>query len=293
MALADEAAIVQMVLRFQRAEATDHEVYRRMAARQKDGKNKAVLERIADDEKEHAAIWKRYSGRDVGPDRLKVFWCTILGILLGYTFIIKFMERGEEGTVEEYAALAGYAPETARIIEQEKRHETELQDMLDEERLRYVGSMVLGLNDALVELTGTIAGLTFALANNSLVALAGIITGVSATLSMAASNYLAERADGKEDAFKSCLYTGIAYLITVVCLVAPYLLFPADMYMAALGTMLLVVIAIIFAFNFYISVAKSLDFWKRFREMACISLGVALISFGIGLAAKKFLNIDV
>ena len=48
--------------------------------------------------------------------------------------------------------------------------------------------MVLGLNDALVELTGTIAGLTFVLTNTTLIAMAGIITGIAATLSMAASN---------------------------------------------------------------------------------------------------------
>lgn len=57
--------------------------------------------------------------------------------------------------------------------------------------------------------------------------------------------------------------------------------------------MLLVVILIIFFFNYYISVAKDLPFAKRFAEMAGISLGVALISFFIGLAVKAWLGIDV
>ncbi|MEG2082956.1 MAG: rubrerythrin family protein, partial [Oscillospiraceae bacterium] len=74
-------------------------------------------------------------------------------------------------------------PEAAQISHEEEIHENALIEMLDEERLQYVGSMVLGLNDALVELTGTIAGMTFALMNTRLVALSGIITGVSATLS--------------------------------------------------------------------------------------------------------------
>ena len=112
-------------------------------------------------------------------------------------------------------------PEARAILADERRHEAELTEMLDEERLQYVGSMVLGLNDALVELTGAIAGVTFALANTRLVALTGIITGISATLSMAASNYLAERANGNANAIKSSLYTGIAYLITVALLVLP------------------------------------------------------------------------
>ena len=143
--------------------------------------------------------------------------------------------------------------------------------MLDEERLQYVGSMVLGLNDALVELTGAIAGVTFALANTRLVALTGLITGISATLSMAASNYLAERANGNANAIKSSLYTGIAYLITVALLVLPYLLFPVHMYVAAFVAMIIIVILIIIFFNYYISVAKDEPFLRRFGEMAAIS----------------------
>lgn len=285
--------IMKITLRFQRAEETDHIVYSHMAAAEKDPHNKEVLTHIANDEKEHAGMWKRYTGRDVGPKRLKVIFYTVLGYLLGYTFVIKIMEKAEDATAKEYATLSRDVPEVAQIIAQEEAHEEALQNMLDEERLRYVGAMVLGLNDALVELTGTIAGLTLAMADNRMVAMAGIITGIAATLSMAASNYLAERADGKADAFKSSLYTGIAYLITVVFLVMPYLLYPRDMYIPALVTMLGVVILIIFLFNYYISVAKSLPFAQRFAEMACISLSVAAISFVIGLVAKQFLGVDV
>jgi len=151
----------------------------------------------------------------------------------------------------------------------------------------------LGLNDALVELTGTIAGLTFALASNRLVALSGIITGVSATLSMAASNYLAQRAEGNGEALKSSAYTGVAYLITVVLIVLPYLLLPNDWYVAAFVIMISAVVLVILFFNYYISVAQDLPFWKRFGEMVVISLGVAALSFAIGLLAKSILGIEV
>lgn len=214
-------------------------------------------------------------------------------MVLGYTFVIKLMENGEVVVADQYRRLIDEIPEMKDIMEQEEAHEYQLHDMLNEERLQYVGAMVLGLNDALVELTGTIAGLTFALGNNRVVALAGIITGVSATLSMAASNYLAERADGNPNAFKSCLYTGVAYLVTVILLVLPYLLYPTHMIMPALGTMIAVVILIILFFNYYISVAKSLPFLRRFGEMLAISLGVAVISFLIGLAAKGLLGVEL
>ncbi len=281
------------LLRYQREEVTGQIMYQILADSEKNGENKQILHRIAEDEREHARVWGKYTGVTVKPNHVHIFFYTILNFFLGFTFVLKRMELDEQLTAHEYESLVNEIPEMATIIRQENAHEDQLQAMLDEERLQYVGAMVLGLNDALVELTGTIAGLTLALGNNRLVALAGIITGISATLSMAASNYLAERADGNDNAFKSSMYTGIAYLITVVCLVLPYLLFPEHMYLPALFTMLGVVILIIFFFNYYISIAKVLPFWRRFGEMACISLGVAVISFCIGLLAKHLLGVDV
>ena len=153
--------------------------------------------------------------------------------------------------------------------------------------------MVLGLSDALVELTGTLAGLTFALRDTRLVALSGLITGVSATLSMASSEYLSAKSDGRNDALKSCSYTGIAYLITVAAMILPYLLLPSALYGAALAIMLTVVVFEIAMFSYYISVTQELKFRSRFVEMAGISLGVALLAFVIGLLAKQLLGVDV
>jgi VIT1/CCC1 family predicted Fe2+/Mn2+ transporter len=97
--------------------------------------------------------------------------------------------------------------------------------LLDEELLRYAGSIVLGLNDALVELTGALAGFTLALQNTRLIALTGLITGVAAALSMAASEYLSTRSEGGgRSPLRASLYTGTAYIITVFLLILPYLL---------------------------------------------------------------------
>ena len=227
------------------------------------------------------------------PKWLKVWFYTIISFVLGYTFAIKIMEKGEKVAQSNYADLVEEVPEAEMILKEEAEHEEALISMLDEDRLQYVGSMVLGLNDALVELTGTLAGLSFALQNNRIVALSGLITGISATLSMASSEYLSARSEGNTDAVKSALYTGIMYIFAVVCLVLPYLLYPAGQFLGALLTMLLVVIAIIFAFTYYISVAKDLPFKKRFLEMAGISLSVAVLSFLVGFLVKHLLGIDV
>ena len=183
--------------------------------------------------------------------------------------------------------------ESAAIREQEKEHEQALLGMLDEERLQYVGSMVLGLNDALVELTGSLAGFAFALQNTRLIALSGLIVGVSATFSMASSEFLAARSEGRSDALKSCSYTGIAYLVTVIFLILPYLLFETAQFLPALVCMLLIVVLIIAGFTYYTSVAQDQPFKSRFAEMAGISIGVAVLSFIVGILAKKFLGVDL
>lgn len=282
-----------LLLKYQKDEETAAVLYKRIAARQKNENDVIILSKIASEEKEHANVWKGYTGAEVKPDKLKIFIYTIFSYVFGYTFTVKLMENSEYKSIEVYTVIANEIPEAVDIIKQEKEHERLLSDMLDEERLQYVGAIVLGLNDALVELTGAIAGLTFALASSRLVALSGIVIGISAALSMAASNFLAERADGNPKAFKASVYTGVAYLITVILLVLPYLLFPDNMYGAAFAVMIVVVMGIIFFFNYYISVAKNLPFFKRFAEMALISIGVAVIAFVIGLLAKYFLNVNV
>jgi VIT1/CCC1 family predicted Fe2+/Mn2+ transporter len=110
---------------------------------------------------------------------------------------------------------------------------------------------------------------------------------------MASSEYLSARSEGDSNAAKSALYTGVMYIFAVILLVLPYIAFPSNQYVFALITMLLVVVIIILAFTYYISVAKDLPFKKRFLEMATISLSVAGLSFIVGILVKQFLGIDV
>jgi VIT1/CCC1 family predicted Fe2+/Mn2+ transporter len=152
--------------------------------------------------------------------------------------------------------------------------------------------VVLGLNDALVELTGALAGFTFALQNTKLIALTGSIMGFAAALSMAASEYLSTKAEETEKSpLKASAYTGAAYIVTVVALILPYLLLPN--LFACLGCSLAIAIAVIAAFNYYISVAKDQRFSARFFEMAGLSLVVAALSFGIGFLMRTFLGIEI
>ena len=254
--------------------------------------NARIIEQIAEDELRHYNSWKKYTNQDVQPRWFYVWFYYVISVLFGFTFGIKLMERGEESAQKNYAAVSHAIPEAETLQHEDDVHEEQLINMLDEERLRYAGSIVLGLNDALVELTGALAGLTLALQDVKLIALSGLITGIAASMSMAASEYLSTRAEEtSKHPVRAAIYTGIAYIITVALLVLPYLLF--DNYILDLIITLTIAVVIIAVFNYYISVAKGESFRARFLEMAGLSLTVAIISFVIGYFIRLWLGIEV
>ncbi|NLI25564.1 MAG: rubrerythrin family protein [Bacteroidales bacterium] len=284
--------ILEVIKRAQKNEITEYHVYSMLARHIKDPANASVLRNIAEDEKKHYNFWMRFTGIDQSPSRitiLKYYW---IARIFGITFGIKLMEKNEEKAEEVYGKVAGIIPEAMAIAAEEDSHEHQLIALIKEEKLQYVGSVVLGLNDALVELTGSLAGFTFALQNNRIIALAGLITGIAAAFSMAASEYLSNKAENAgEKAGKAALYTGIAYIFTVLLLILPFLLLSTPI--ISLIITLTTAVIIIWLFNYYLSVATDIPFRKRFLEMTFVSLGVAALSFGIGFALKTLMGIDI
>ena len=274
-------------------ELTESAIYCRLANMQKDGNNRRILEQIGRDESAHAEIISELLGENGTINKLMVARVVFNAHVFGLTFALKLMEKGENSASKTYKNIQQDYPKLAKIAEDEERHEAELLGILNDERLNNMGSIVLGLNDALVELTGALAGFTFALSDPVRIAKTGLITGLAAAMSMAASAFLSARADSQANdetgenstgAGKAALYTGIAYVITVFLLIAPYLVFSNVTY--ALVAMLICALGIIAFFNFYLSVARDTSFKRGFFEMAGISTAVALISYGIGYLLK-------
>jgi len=281
-----------IILGFQKCEITEYHIYRKLAERIRHTENRKILNSIADDELRHYDIWKKFTGTDVKPRRFRVWKYVLISRLLGLSFGLRLMEKGEENAQKSYQNLNLNTEEILRIIDDEEKHEEEVLGMLDEDFLQYTSSMVLGLNDALVELTGALAGFTLALQNSKLIALVGLVTGIAASLSMASSEYLSTKSEaGPKNPFKAALYTGIAYILTVFILICPFLILTG--YFSALVVTMAAAVLIICIFNFYISVAKELSFKKQFFEMAGLSLGVASLSFLIGHLLRTFLKVDI
>lgn len=285
-------SIREQILQSQKNEIAEYHIYSRLSRSIKKKENSELLQRIADDEHRHYEFWCQYTGKDVRPNRWKIFAFFWIAKIFGLTFGIKLMERGEEQAQINYSEIISQIPEAENVVKDEESHERELIGLINEERLNYVGSIVLGLNDALMELTGALAGLSLALRNTKLIALTGLITGIAASLSMAASEYLSTKSEGREtSALKSAFYTGTAYIATVILLIFPYLLFAH--YLVSLGVTLGIAVLVIYFFNYYISIAKDYSFRKRFVEMASLSLGVAFLSFGIGYLIRVLLGVEV
>lgn len=291
--MAYSADIQKILLRIQQSEMTETAAYHAMADAIKDEHNREALTRVADEIASQAKALETYTNKQLAADERKVKRYARMARIFGFTFAAKLMDRRKIKFVNHSKKLLSEMPEVEKMQADEQKRDDELFALLNEKRLSYVGAMILGMNDAIVEITGTLAGLTLAMQNTRLIALSGLITGVAATLSMAASEYLAERSDGKGDAAKSGLMTGGAYFITVVILLLPYLILDDKMYLLAMGIMLVLVVLILAGFNFYTSVARDVSFGKNFGQMCAISLGVAALSFVLGYAVRTFLGVDV
>jgi VIT1/CCC1 family predicted Fe2+/Mn2+ transporter len=262
----------QLILKTQKTEISEAMVYKKIAKQTKNPHNKEILLRIAADELRHYQVWKTYTGKDVKPDQRMIWRYTRIARLFGVTFGLKLMEGGESSAILKYQHMSEVLPEAVQIQRDEEQHEFELLHMIDEKSLQYLGSVVLGLNDALVELTGVLAGLTFGFQDTKLVACSGLITGIAAAMSMAGSEYLSTKTDNDQHIKpqKAAFYTGIAYICTVIALITPYFLC-SNIYIA-LGITIGIALGIIALFNFYSSVAQGHAFKKRFLEMVAISL---------------------
>ncbi|MDD1720650.1 MAG: VIT1/CCC1 transporter family protein [Euryarchaeota archaeon] len=277
------------ILRAQQMEITEYELYQKLAKMAKEPQNREVLTHIAQDELRYYTQLKEVTGQDIplnAPELYVYYW---IARLFGIVFMMKLRDYAIR---RRYAALEGVFPEVTRAATQEMSHIATLRDSMNEERLLYMGALVLGLNDAIVEITGAVAGFTFALQSTTLIALAGIITGIAGALSMASSEYLEKQSESAAlSAIKAAAYTGGSYLLTAAILIAPYLLFST--YLTALACTLAFAFVIIAFFSVYSAFLLNQRFWSRFPQMLLLSFGIAFVSFLIGSLLRIVLHVNV
>jgi VIT1/CCC1 family predicted Fe2+/Mn2+ transporter len=253
--------------------------------------NRQTYKQIAETERQLGSVLFSGEAKENKGRRFKFY--VFLSNLLGFTFVTQLMMKAKGRQINRYLKSAQISEERKKQAAELFQQERELIAGLKERRLDFVGAIILGMNDALVEITGSVAGFTLSMSNTKIIAVAGLITGVAASLSMAASEFMAERSEGNmKKATTAAIYTGASYLLTVILLVLPFFALPAAEYMLALLFTILIAVFIIFIFSLYMAVAKEISFRQRFWEMVIVSLGVAALTFFIGFIVKNYVGIS-
>lgn len=283
---------LETIFSAQKLEISEYLIYEKLSQLVKDEATQKVLARLGSDSLKHYHFWQKITGKEAKVNTFRVWWYLSLARFFGITFCIRSLEDTERSIGKIYEGIAKFNKEFSWIIAEEKEHEEKVISLIDEDLLKYVSSIVLGSNDALVELTGTLAGLTLALQNNRLIGATGLITGLAASFSMASSEYLSTKSEkGAKTPLKAAFYTGITYVCTVLLLIFPYFL--SRNYFLSLFLTLLNAFLIIMLFSFYIAVTQHISFKKRFLENFSLSFGIAFLSFVIGFLVRTFLKIEV
>ncbi|MFA6292344.1 MAG: VIT1/CCC1 family protein [Victivallales bacterium] len=286
------ASLAKKLLKYQKNEITEHHAYLNLAKMSK-GKNAAILTRIAEDELRHYHLFKKYTGKEVRPDNVKVFFYSFVTIILGLTFTMKMMENGEAAAEENYETVDDSFPEIKGIIVDEVNHEKLLLAEIEDEHLNYLGSIALALNNSAQEFTGIAVGLTFALQNAKATGSTTLVSGLAATLAMMASEYMSQKTEitegTKGNPLKAALYAGGIYLAMVLLIVTPYFIFQNHIHAMLVTVSAVFVVMVIF--TFFMSVVKDLKFGKVLVESLAITVMVVVASYGIGMLAGKYLGL--
>jgi VIT1/CCC1 family predicted Fe2+/Mn2+ transporter len=271
-----------------RDEYIDHRVYSYLAKLEKNEERKKILENFGKMEHEHYIFWKSLMKKEMknsSLDNIRIKLFILFKYIFGLIFTIKLMEKNEKRVIEEYKKLLNkFEGETKQklelIIKDEIEHENFWMNQIKDETTRYLGFIILGLADAIIEITGVHAGFLGVTASTIIAGIAGLVVGISASLAMASAAYLQAKQDEGSNPRISAIYTGVFYILAAVALATPYFM-THDMLVAFLSSLVIAVMLIGF-FNFYSSVIFERKFAKEFLTSTTIILVTASISFIVG-----------
>lgn len=245
-----------------------------------------ALRQLSATERRHYEFWRRYVP-DEEPrfSRFKLYLILLLQRLFGLTFAVRYLERHESKVIEEYRSAASLIPQQDKsafeeMLGDEEQHEKEFSGRVESSSIQYISFVVLGLADALVEITGIHAGSLGIYNSTEIAGLAGVIAGGAASLAMASAAFAQAKQGFSGSARLSAIYTGVSYFVTAVILASPYFLTKV-MVNALSASLLLAVIILAFA-TYYSSVISGKAFRRDFAEILLIMFGVTIVLFFFG-----------
>jgi vacuolar iron transporter family protein len=261
-------------------------IYNELAKWEKDAGRRKILQRLAAQEEGHYRFWKKYAGEyEPGVSGFYVKFIVLLRTVFGLTFTLKLLERHENNATNDYRALAASIPRAdrkafMRMIKDEIEHEKYFLSQINESVLKYMSFIVLGLSDAIVEITGVHTGFLGVTSSTLIAGIAGLVVGFAAAISMASAAYLQAKQDTAKPPVKSAIATGIAYFAAVVLLATPY--FFIRTMIEAFAASLIAALVLMAAFIFYSSVINEKSFRREYVESAVLILATSILAFLFG-----------
>ncbi len=268
-------------------EFSDYTLYDRLSTTVKEGSPFAdVLKQLSATEHGHYEFWKKFvPGEEPRVASLKLYWVLFLRRFFGLTFATRYLDRHEGNVVKEYESIAHLIPDSDKsafdqMVTDEKEHENAFAQKIESSTVSYISFVVLGLADALVEISGIHAGSLGFYDRTEIAGLAGVIAGAAASMAMASAAFAQARAGFKGSARLSAAYTGVSYFITAIVLAAPYFLTANMIY--ALSSSLSLAVLILVLTTYYSTVIQSRPFLRDFLEILAILFGATIVLYTFG-----------
>ena len=199
-------------LEFYKDEVTDMTFYDRLASRIQDAEFKGQLQELSSIEKDHAGFWKmelERSSEDVSRIKgkgMKISFLLFLMRILGPVLTIRMLEHGELRAIRMYREMIDDEKEETplkaklqTILDQEINHEDVFANQISktEEEIERSRDIIYGMSDGLVEVLGSVAGLTAIMTSHYYIALGGFVVAISGAMSMSLGSYLSEKSQNE------------------------------------------------------------------------------------------------
>ena len=280
-------------------EYNDYTVYKRLAEyrTERNPKLSEVLNKLADTEHRHYEFWKKFVPEfqpKVNGGRVTLI--LLLRIIFGVTFGVRYLEHHEANVIEFYKSVAALIPPMDRtpfqeMLGDEEEHEKQFSEQVESSAVRYISFVVLGLADALVEITGIHAGSLGIYNSTEIAGLAGVIAGAAASLAMASAAFAQAKQGFTGSAKLSAIYTGVSYFVTAVVLASPYFL--TRSMLTALSASLILAIVIVAFTTFYSSIISNKSFKRDFAEILSILFGTTAVLYVLGYVIRFTIGITI
>jgi VIT1/CCC1 family predicted Fe2+/Mn2+ transporter len=280
-------------------ELTDHAVYKRLSTLGV-GRNREfnkTLAKLAATELGHYEFWKKYApDEEIKANRLGVFLAILVKLILGTTFAVRYLERNETNVIRRYKSVAHMIPpeDTERfqlMLNDEEEHEKGFELQIQGGLVLYISFVVLGIADAVVEISGIHAGSLGIYNSTRLAGLAGVVAGGAASIAMASAAFAQAKQGFQGSARVAAVYTGISYFATAVVLASPY--FFTETMTLALGASLFLAVLLVAFNSFYSTVISGKSFSRDFLSITGVMFGATLALYILGIVIRYVFGISV